>query len=78
MRTLLLAISITFALTTPSIAQNKSVVLKKQKIQGQVRRPEVQWVDAKTRAKELIPELYEKLFRDLESELLNEEKPKDE
>lgn len=51
-------------------ADSKKVLdLGEMEIDGELRRPSLSWLDSSKRAQALIPELYRKLFAELEAEL---------
>ena len=51
-------------------AYAKEIQLQKDEVIGQIRRPQVDWVDAKARAAQLVPKLYATKIKNFESEIL--------
>ncbi len=52
-----------------SHADGKVLDLGEMEVDGELRRPSLSWLDSSKRAQALIPELYRKLFAELEAEL---------
>jgi hypothetical protein len=53
-----------------ALAKEKKVLdLGELEVDGELRRPSLQWLDSSRRAQELLPELYKNMFAEIENEL---------
>ena len=53
-----------------SQARSHEIHLQKDEVVGQIRRPQVDWVDAKTRATQLVPKVYASKIQEFEKDIL--------
>lgn len=54
---------------TASAKEKKVLDLGELEVDGELRRPSLQWLDSSRRAQELLPELYRNMFLEIENEL---------
>ncbi len=65
-----LTLGMFFVLASQASKPQREVKLKREVIEGTIRRPEIEWIQPKAKVRQLAPKLYQRKFQDLEVQII--------